>query len=79
MADNQVVHEIDIGAIHLFQREGVIQVQLFVADDTQLPLHQLGGDPLGLRHLRAAEAGKFREAPSSELDSRAAIVVREGG
>jgi hypothetical protein len=59
-AQNRVTHsqsfdECDIGPVHLLKRVGVVEIRLFPNDRVQLPLDQIGGNALQLRHARAIE------------------------
>jgi hypothetical protein len=75
MRDGESFHQADVDAVHLLQREGVIEVGFLADGHVQLPLQQLGRHPLVGVHLRAIERGELGESLAGERNPGAAVVV----
>ena len=71
--DGQSLNQIDICAIHLFERECVVEIRLLADDGIELPLHQIGGDALDFCQFSAIELLKLCEALFRELNTRTVI------
>ena len=75
MPDGERLDDSDVHAIHLFERERVIEIRLLAHDRVQLPFHQIGGQALGIGHRGAIEFAEIRQAAARQVDAGAAVRV----
>ena len=76
--DGHQVRQPHVRTVKLFQRKVVVEEWLVLHDDLELPLHDVGRDPLGVAHPRPVEGGELLQ-PASRLLHRAALPLRRFG
>ena len=76
MTHRHLLDEADVGAVHLLERERVVEKRLLAHLHVELPVHHVGGDPLRIREARAIEFAKIGEPLPGTPDAIAPPLKR---
>ena len=73
MADGHGLDQTNVGAVHLFEGEREVEKRLLARHQIELPLHEVGGETLGVGHLGAVELRQRGESLAGEANAVAFI------